>query len=180
MTGMLFKTSGAALIAFLGFGLLPVTIPNSQLPDKENALLINRQECGCPCAEAVIVGGKLNIDSTIIKNYPTIQTTSMTVVNFPPFENITNDNYATFEFANGNSFRIHGKVIGIDTIYCDPPNCEIVPLFEVDDWTITTYHFKFWQFDKLLLFSYIGAWLFALPAYLVIAFRRNAEKKKRG
>ena len=169
------------LLSILLYGVLPIKIPNYfddfALFEKPNILLVSRQECGCPCAEGVILKGTLEYSEKIKKQFPTLSPNSqeITIVNFSPFDDITNENYQTFDFANNNNFKIDGEVIGVDTILCNPENCEIVPKFRVENWSLNSYYARFWLWDITFILVYFALWVIALPSMLIISF---VDKKK--
>lgn len=181
---MRFLIAWALLIFFVGYGLLPVSL--RLLIDevsKPNTLLIERQVCGCPCAEGVIIKGQLQFSESIKSKYPNLteNENEITLTEFPPFDNLTNYNAMTFDFANNNTFKVSGHVIGVDTILCDPTNCEIVPKFQVSDWTTTTYYPRFWLFDKFIFIAYTSSILLGLPTLTlltIIKLIRQKRKKK--
>ncbi len=171
-------------ILFVIYGLLPVslTLQNDDL-NRPNTLLIERQECGCPCAEGVIIKGQLRFSDDIKNKFPELQEkgNEITLTDFPPFDNLTNYNTMTFDFANNNTFKVSGQVIGIDTILCDPTNCEIVPRFQVSNWTTTTYYPRFWLFGKTLFIAYWSIIVLCLPTLTImtiIKFIRQIRTRK--
>jgi len=160
----------------LGYGLLPVTLPDySNNFDNPNTLLVGRQECGCPCAEGFIKKGHLKFTENIKKQFPTLSENDkeITLVNFSPYNNINNRN---FDFANSNTFKVIGQVIGVDTILCDPSNCEVVPKFWVSSWKLTSYYPRFWKFNPPISLTYVCLWIIGLPILIINTF--NSWKKK--
>ncbi|MCW8897922.1 MAG: hypothetical protein OQJ96_01030 [Flavobacteriales bacterium] len=169
------------LMFVLLFGLLPVTIPDlSDNFKNPNVLLINRQECGCPCAEGVIKKGKLIISQEILDKYPKLRDNhfEITLTNFSPYNDISNDKPETFDFANFNSFKVTGQVIGVDTILCNPNNYEIVPKFQVTDWKLTRYYPKFLKFSSPIMLLYLGLWCVALPTLTITTIYKAKRKRK--
>ena len=161
------------LALFLVYGILPLTIPDySEDYSQANTLLIERQECGCPCAEGVILKGQVGLSDEMKRKYPTLVETGteITLVDFDPFDNITNEDVTTFDFANGNEFKVVGKVVGVDTILCDPSNCEVVPKFEVKKWSLTSYSPKFLTFSLPLVALYFVLGIIGTPALLARIF----------
>jgi len=167
------------LILLLLFGLLPVKIPNLFNDFKKpNVLLIDRQVCGCDCAEGRIKNGTLKISQNIMDKYPELgdKHFEVTLTNFPPFDNLSNDKLETFDFANHNTFKVTGNVIGVDTVLCNPESCEIVPKFQVNEWTLTSYYPKFFRFNTPSILTYFGLWIIALPAITVVSIFKAKRK----
>jgi len=178
---MKLKFGWIILTLILGYGLMPVTLPYySDNYAQPNTLLIDRQECGCPCAEGVIKKGQLKFSESIMHLYPTLNENGgeITLIDFPPYDDITMEKPETFDFANGNTFRVTGQVVGVDTILCDPTNCEIVPKFKVDSWTLTSYYPRFWKFGIPAMLTYFGLWLIAFPILTIMTFVRRKRKTK--
>ena len=174
------KTIWFLLTLILVYGILPVTIPDfTDDYNKSNTILIERQECGCPCPEAVIVKGKLAISSKMRAKYPELgdNYNQINLVNFPPFDDISSDEPHTFDFANYNSFKITGEVVGIDTIFCTPQACEIAPIFKLEKWNLVNYVPKFQNANILVTLAYFGLWILFLPILAIITivkyFRKN-------
>jgi hypothetical protein len=168
------------LTLILGYGLLPVTLPDySDNYSQSNILLIDRQECGCPCAEGVIRKGQLKFSPSIKQLYPTLNENGreITIIDFPPYNDITMEKPETFDFANGNTFKVTGQVVGVDTILCDPTSCEIVPKFKVDSWTLTSYYPRFWKFGIPTMLTYFGLWIIGLPIVSITTFVKWEKKK---
>ena len=135
-------------IAFAVYGLLPYKKAKNIDTSKPNQLVISQQECGCPCPDATIVKGQLNIPADIISKYPVLHTTelNMEINNF-------NQPY-NYELGRAELF-IKGKVIGADTIICDPNNCELAPRFQVDSWALVDTVARAWIFPKWIAFLFV-------------------------
>ena len=181
---MKLKISWAILIIAIIYGLLPVTIPDKTNNfNKPNVLLIDRQECGCPCAEGIIRRGKLQISQEIKNKFPELDDNQIeiTLVDFPPYDDISNDNPQTFDFANYNSFKVTGQVIGVDTILCDPQNCEVVPKFRVTNWALTSYYPRFYNLSIVTTLFYFGMLVTGIPilTFLTVDKWRQLRKQKR-
>ena len=178
---MIFRYAWIVLVLVLGYGLLPVTLSDySNNFNNPNILLIERQECGCPCAEGFIKKGHLKFSDEIKKQFPTLSEVNnqITLIDFQPFDDITNKKSETLSFANENSFKVSGQTIGVDTILCEPTNCEIVPKFKVNDWALTTYYPRFWKFSSPTILIYFGLCLFAFPILTIASFIRWRRQVK--
>src|SRR5688572_18472174 len=157
----------------LGSGLLPVTFPEITTNfDNPNVLIIERQECGCPCPEGVIKKGRLNFSNDIREKFPDLSEHSheITLTNFPPFNGVSNERPETFSFANGNTFKIEGHTVGVDTILCQPEDCELVPRFKVESWALTSYYPRFQTFPVLAGLVYIVSAILGLPSLIAFIF----------
>jgi hypothetical protein len=155
------------------YGLLPVTFPaiwtNFENP---NVLIIERQECGCPCPEGVVKKGRLDFSASIRTQFPDLSENSheITLTNFPPFNDIDNERPETFSFANGNSFKVEGYTVGADTILCRPGNCEFVPRFKVERWRLASYEPRFNTFPIIGVLIYLASGILGLPGFLAFIF----------
>lgn len=142
-------------IVFAVYGLLPYKKAKNIDTSKPNQLVISQQECGCPCPDATIIKGQLSIPPDIISKYGTLHTTelNMDINNF-------NEPY-NYELGGAKLF-IKGKVVGADTILCDPNNCELAPRFQVDSWGLVDSVARAWIFPKwIALLFVINLFLFA-------------------
>lgn len=172
------KTLWTILTLILIYGLFPTKFPDySNNYEKSNQLLIDRQVCGCPCAEGVIKKGKLAISQKLKDIYPQLNDnqTQITLTNFPPFDNITNERLETFYFANENYFKITGQVIGVDTILCNPEYCELAPKFKVSDWTLIQYYPNYKKLNILMHLAYIGLWIVVFPILTIVTIYRTRK-----
>ena len=131
------------------YGFLPVSFPWKK-PDfsNPNHLLIHHQECGCPCADASIKKGELLVPDEIRRKYQGLYLKEINLAGRNPF-----DPYE-FELAHKDIY-IEGKVVGVDTIACDPSGCEIVPVFEVNSWSTDSYYQRFWTHGKWFLIVFL-------------------------
>lgn len=165
----------AALTIFLGFGFLPEKIPDySDNYNQTNNLLVERQECGCPCANAVIVKGEIQLSDSLKRAFPELNEKEISLINFSAFDNVA-ENY---NFIFDNKFKVTGKVIGIDTIFCQPSNCEVVPKFKVDSWTLPNYYPKFWRFNPVVTAIYLLTWIIGLPMLAIVTAMNFLRKRK--
>jgi hypothetical protein len=168
-----FKYCWIILGLALGYGLLPVTFPEITTNfENPNVLIIERQECGCPCPEGVIKKGTLIFSNDIREKFPDLSERSheITLTNFPPFNEISNERPETFSFANGNTFKVEGYTVGADTILCQPGNCELVPRFKVERWGLTSYYARFNTFPIPGVLIYLALGILSLPSFLAFIF----------
>ena len=126
-----------AILAIIGYGFLPISIPKYGNQTSENELRIERQECGCPCPNSRIVGGELEISEEWIKKNPQL------IDNKSEINIISNSNHKRIEWfwelQGETSYFVEGEIIGIDTILCNPENCEIAPRFEIKKIRLNSY-----------------------------------------
>ena len=177
---MKFKYFWIVFGLILGYGLLPVTLPDlTGNFEKPNTLLVRRQECGCPCAEGVIEKGRLIFSEEVKKDFPQLSERSreITLTNFPPFE-IRNGTPEEFEFANINTFRVTGHTIGIDSIPCSAASFESVPKFEVQSWALASYYPRFLTFPLPITIGYYVAGILTLPTCIAFVFIFFSRKRK--
>ena len=157
----------------LGYGILPVTFPEINTNfESPNVLIIERQECGCPCPEAFILKGTLHFSNEIRAKFPDLSERSheITVINFPPYNEISNERPETFSFANENTFRILGHTVGVDTVLCQPEDCLLVPRFKVESWALTSYYPRFQTFPILAAMIYMVSAILGLPTLIAFVF----------
>ena len=64
-------------IAFAVYGLLPYHSATNIYTTNQNQLIINQQECGCPCPDATIEEGQLQIPHDIATKYQLLNTTQL-------------------------------------------------------------------------------------------------------
>lgn len=126
-------------IAFAVYGLLPYNKVKNIDTSKPNQLVIDQQECGCPCPDASVIKGKLIIPPDVASKYPELRTTELNI----DIKNF-NEPY-NYELGHAKLF-IKGKVVGADTILCDPAKCELAPLFQVDSWALVDTVARAWIF----------------------------------
>jgi hypothetical protein len=178
---MKLKIVWTALTLILGYGLLPVTLPDtSNNFDNPNTLIIRRQECGCPCADGLIMKGQLEFSRDIKNRFPALleKVNEITLTNFPPFE-VSMDHMETFYFANEDVFKITGQTIGVDSIQCGGPSeYQIVPRFRVDTWSLTFYKPRFSRLSIILQLAYFGLAVIVVPVMLILTFV-DWKKRKR-
>jgi len=78
---------------------------------------------------------------------------------------VGNDPFATtdpgLELAS-HDMIIKGMVIGVDTMECDPTNCQIVPKFKVESWSTSIYYPRFWTSGQIFIYIFLLAGLFSL------------------
>lgn len=154
------------------YGFLPVSLTAEKIDlTKPNTLVIQHQECGCPCPEASVKKGSLVIPEEIKSKYPNIHLNEVNLTGRDPF-----DPY-DFELAQQH-ITVVGEVVGIDTIECDPSGCEIAPVFKVESWSVDTYYPKFWTHGKWFLILFLLSCLLSAVCAVFFAwqFIRRASK----
>ena len=162
-------------IAFAVYGLLPYKKAKNIDTSKPNQLVISQQVCGCPCPDAAVIKGQLTIPPDVVRKYPALHTTelNMDLDNF-------NEPY-NYELGHAKLF-INGKVVGADTIVCDPNNCELAPRFQVDSWGLVDSVARAWIFPKwIALLFVINLFLFApvlIITEIVIRIRQRLKQRE--
>ncbi|MEX0811352.1 MAG: hypothetical protein WD048_03980 [Chitinophagales bacterium] len=155
------------LIALYGF--TPATINSLWTRPNKTDLIITGQECGCPCPEARVLKGAIEIPENILDKHPNIHEYELTLTGNSPFE--------PYNYEIGHSeILIEGKVIGIDTILCSPTDCEVVPKFEVKKWTLTSYSARFWTWNKTTGISYLLGVPLGFSGLLIFTIVRRKKK----
>ena len=113
--------------AFAAYGLFPfkkgLNIDTS-LPDQ---LIVIQKQCGCPCPNAAILEGHLKIPSDLNSKF---QPQQLKQINLD-MEDYSGLNHFEISLAR---LYVKGKVIGADTVLCEPTNCELTPRFRVEAW----------------------------------------------
>jgi hypothetical protein len=148
------------------YGFLPLSFRfnNNALKDP-NTLIIHHQQCGCPCPNAFIQQGLLVIPDSIQKVYGNIHKSEVNITGNDPFE----------PYEPGLEMKevmIKGKVIGVDTILCDPSGCEVVPVFKVEKWSVNEYYPRFWRFEKGFFIAFLFSVLVSAIAVLWLAVKK--------
>ena len=152
-----------------GYGFLPVTFRFGKTALKDsNTLLIRHQECGCPCPNAFVKEGQLIIPDNIQKAYANIHQREINLTGIDPFEPYEP------ELAM-QDIIVSGKVVGVDTVLCDPSNCEVVPVFKVDKWSAVSYYPRLWTHGKTFLIIFLASTF--LSAIIALLFVGTTIKK---
>jgi len=142
------------------YGFLPVSFAFNPMDIKKpNNLLVSQQDCGCPCANAIIINGRISIPVYIINKYPNISQKEINLTGEDPF------NTSDFDLSH-QAIIITGKVIGVDTISCDPTNYEVVLKFEVDKWATSIYYPRLWTHGKLFMIMFLLSNLYIIMTFL--------------
>jgi hypothetical protein len=168
------------ILFFIAYGLLPISMTFTTFDFSEpNTLEIVYQQCGCPCAEALIIKGELQFSECIRQKFPDLQENKkeITLTNLPLFKSITAGKYTIL---TDNTFKVTGQVIGVDTIFCDPSNCEIIPKFQVSKWKTTLYDPRFWLFNDVTFVIYLSSIVLLLPIMTIITiitFKKRSIRK---
>ena len=158
-------------IAFTVYGLLPYRKATNIDTTKPNQLVINQQECGCPCPDAGIVKGQFQIPQDITLKYQTLNTTQLNL-------DIKGFNVPYNHELGQAKLFIKGKVIGADTILCEPTNCELAPRFKVDSWALVDNVARAWTFPKWAGLLFLANLFIFMPALLITGIGRRVRKRK--
>ncbi len=158
-------------IFFSVYGLLPYHKATNIDTTKPNQLVINRQECGCPCPDAEVIKGQLQIPNDIALKYQTLTTTQLNL-DIKSF----NEPY-NYELGHAKLY-IKGKVIGADTILCEPTNCELAPRFQVDSWALVDNVANAWTFPNWLALLFLINLFLLMPTLIIIEVVNRIRKRK--
>jgi len=73
---------------------------------------------------------------------------------------------------------VTGSLVGIDTVFCDPNNCETVPRFKVDSWALVDSVATLWTLPKwaALLFA-VNLFLF-FPVLCITGIYRLVKRRR--
>jgi len=160
-------------IAFTVYGFLPYNKVKNIDTSKPNQLVINQQECGCPCPDASVIKGQLSIPPDVASKYPALHTNELNI----EIKNF-NEPY-NYELGHAKLF-IKGKVVGADTILCDPTNCEFAPLFQVESWALVDKVARAWIFPNWIgLLFIINLFLFAPTLIITEIVKRIRQYKNK-
>jgi hypothetical protein len=146
-----------------GYGFLTVSFRFDRKALKApNTLLVRHQECGCPCPSAFIKEGLLVVPDNVQNTYTDINKKEINLVGEDPFEPYEP------ELAM-QDIMISGKVVGVDTVLCDPSNCQVVPVFKVEKWSVGSYYPRLWTHGRTFLIIFlVSAFLSVIIALLFI------------
>ena len=163
-------------LMFATYGLLPYKKASNIDTRKPNQLIIDQQECGCPCPDALVVKGELQIPPNLLIVSPALQTSqiNLEIDNF-------NEQY-NFDLGHARLF-VSGKVIGADTLMCEPTKCELAPRFKVESWGLVEYVARAWMFPGWALILFIINVVIFIPALVIIEIVkqiRNRERVQKG
>ncbi|MEM6806027.1 MAG: hypothetical protein AAF696_31810 [Bacteroidota bacterium] len=126
------KTFSLLVLLSLALAYVPYPFSSIGVSKKAGDLIITGQACGCPCPQARVLEGALNIHDSILHQNPEIYRTQMNLAGNTPFEPFV------YEIAVSR-LLVQGEVIGIDTILCTRTGCELAPIFRVDSWETLDY-----------------------------------------
>jgi hypothetical protein len=155
-------------IAFAVYGMLPFRKATNVDTSIPNQLIVEQQECGCPCPNAVILKGQLNIPPEIALKYQPIHTTQINL-DIEDFNQAYNLNLGM-----PNLF-VKGKVTGIDTILCEPANCELAARFKVESWACTGYVARAWTFPMWAGIFFMANLILFAPALAITEIVRQVR-----
>lgn len=134
-------------VLLLAYGLLPYEMKAPWQKIHQEDLIITGQACGCPCPQARVLKGSLDIPQQMRAENPGIYTSQMNLVGKTPFEPFL------YEIAIGQ-IEITGKIVGVDTVLCSPQNCETAPRFLVESWQLIDYVPQFLTWSQIFQFLY--------------------------
>lgn len=129
------------------YGLLPIQMEALWLEAGPEDLVISGQGCGCPCPNAYIRKGSLEIPDKILHEHPNIYKNQLTLIGNTPFDPFV------YEIAISDLW-IRGEITGVDTVLCSPKGCEFAAEFTVKDWTLLTYQPKYIAWSDSLQMMY--------------------------
>lgn len=150
-------------IIIIAYGWLPISFPRVTNTLNTNELTITIQQCGCSCPNAGIIEGELNIGEEWLKQYPQLENYTRQINTTANLE--THDPIKLWELTGETDYFIKGRIVGVDTIFCEPNACELAARFEVNDLEAANYSPRFWLFGKT---SFLGYWLFSLIGIISI------------
>jgi hypothetical protein len=133
---------------FLLYGTLPITLSTIWYSERNNDLIITGQQCGCPCPEARLIKGKLSFPEKIINLHPNISNHELSLTGNSPLENFSHEIYQS-------EIIIEEKIIDVDTNFCSGYEFNLIPKFEVSNWTLKNYIPKFQIWVTFFFLSYI-------------------------
>ncbi|MDX2047883.1 MAG: hypothetical protein SFU87_13920 [Chitinophagaceae bacterium] len=158
-----------ASLLFVAIGFLPYKqawVTDTSSPDH---LIVDPQECGCPCPDAAIVKGHLYIPEDSLKKYPAILKNEVNL-EIPGF-----NDHSSYELIHAKLY-VKGVITGFDTVLCTPDNCEMVPEFLVSSWAVVDYIPQFWSFPGWAIILSVVNLIALFPALLIMT-TRNLKKK---
>lgn len=147
------------------YGLLPLEFEALWRKDQAGDLIITGQGCGCPCPNAIVLQGELDIPEKILHEHPNMYKRQVTLVGNTPFEPFV------FEVAISR-LLIQGEVIGVDTVLCSRSGCEFAPEFRVDDWTLLSYQARYVAWGENIQRGYRVLFYLGLVFLFLGAMRR--------
>lgn len=126
------KTFSFLVLLSLALAFVPYPFSSIGVNKEEGDLVITGQACGCPCPQARVLEGALNIPDTILHQNPEIYRKQMNLEGNTPFEPFF------YEIAISR-ILVEGEVVGVDTILCTRTGCELAPIFRIDSWETLDY-----------------------------------------
>lgn len=142
---------------FLLYGALPITLETLWHTKNNEDIIITGQQCGCPCPQARLINGNLNIPDSIKNLYPNIYQNEFDLIGNSPLEEFNFDIYQS-------EIIIFGNITGVNKSICFDNKHDITPEFKVQDWILINYVPKFYIWNSFLFASYI----ILIPITLVI------------
>lgn len=148
------------------YGIYPIEPKALWIEKQADDLTISGQGCGCPCPNAFIRQGSLDIPEQMLHEHPGMHRQQLNLVGNTPFDPLV------FEVAV-SELLIEGQIVGIDTILCSQDGCEFAARFQVDDWTLLEYQPMYLSWSTGVQsayqsFFYLGIFLMAL--WVVVRF----------
>ena len=166
------KYAWTTWLLLIAFGFLPPSTESLWTKIAEDDLIITAQECGCPCPEAKIMKGELDIPKEIGEQYPEIHRDQVNLAGNSPF--------APYDYETAHAkIKINGEVVGADTVLCEPQSCEMTARFRVDSWTVVSYLPQFMTWNSTLMRAYLGFVVVGLVTLVILSFIRGKQKKVR-
>lgn len=156
------------------YGLLPVSFHFDKASlNNPNNLLIQYQECGCPCPNAYIKQGQIIIPEDLQRKYSNIDKREINITGRDPFEPYDPE-LATLDII------VTGKVVGMDTVLCNQSGCEVVPLFKVDKWSVSIYYPRLFTHGRVFLIIFLISTLLSAVitlTFIVTKIKRAVRRK---
>lgn len=131
----------------MAYGLLPIQMEGLWTEVGPEDLVISGQGCGCPCPNAYIRKGSLDIPDKILHEHPNIYKNQLTLIGNTPYDPFV------YEIATSD-LLVRGEITGVDTVLCSPKGCEFAAEFTVDNWTLLTYQPKYVAWDDYIQTAY--------------------------
>ena len=158
-------------VVFVVHGFLPYKKTTTMDTSRPNQIVIDQQECGCPCPDAMIISGQLQIPDEISNKYKNLSTTEINL-QIKSF----NDPY-NYELGHAKLF-VTGDVVGADTILCDPTNCLLAPRFKVGSWSLVDTVATAWFFPKWLFGFFLVNLVLIMPTLIIIEIVKPFRGKR--
>lgn len=157
------------VVLTMALGFLPYKIPafDTELNSKNN-LLVYHEECTC-CGDFYIEKGEMEIPSNLIKYFPN-SPKELTTTKYSELNNLN------YELMVGSKFVIKGHITGVDSTEGNTQtgDCQIRPIFYIDNWQPTEYKLNIWTFSS----PYFILYSFTLFCCIIFAIIVTINRKK--